>query len=378
MSDELSLSAYPAIPRTAVDTSGRVASLRNMVRATLFLAEVLAVIPVRPLAWLTRSPDRQQITFEGPYGNCVGYLYRPAGGGRRAGLVLFLGAAEVGPDDPRVQRLADGLARSGFVTLMCWSTAMQGGLVQPDDLDLLEAAFEHLSARPEVDPTRTGFASFCVGAAYTMVTAARPSIAERVSFVTAFAPYYSARDLMRAMATDRAFSERSSRRWHVAWEKHTDSRFQYDRVLLDALEDEVERGQVADAFKQSASAPAGLSPAASAVYRLLTGAPFDGSDLLIEQLPRHLLARMDSVSPHGHLDGLRAETLVIHSTGDELIPVEESRRLVEALQTRVPTTYSELTMFEHTHVAGTTHIGTIAREFARLAINLQVLLRYAG
>ena len=69
---------------------------------------------------------------------------------------------------------------------------------------------------------------------------------------------------------------------------------------------------------------------------------------------------------------------MIHSTSDELIPVEESRRLVEALRTRVPTTHCELSMFEHTDVAGATRVWTIAREFARLASDLRVLLRYAG
>ena len=52
-------------------------------------------------------------------------------------------------------------------------------------------------------------------------------------------------------------------------------------------------------------------------------------------------------------------------------------RLVEALRTRVPTTYCELTMFEHTEVAATTRIGTIVREFVRLASAARVLLRYA-
>lgn len=378
MQDARSLPATRSTTHTGTDTSGRRASPWSLVRATLFLADVLAVIPLRPLAWLTRAPDRQQITFEGAGGAYVGRLYRPAGSGRRAGVVLFLGAAQAGPDDPRVDRLADGLARSGFITLMCWSDAMRDGTIEPDDLDLLVAAFEHLSRRPEVDPARTGFASFCVGASYALVAAARPSIAERVSFVAAFGPFYAGRDMLRAMATNQAFSEGSSREWRVAWQKHTDSRFQYERVLLDALEDEAERGRVADAFQQAAPEPEGLSPAASAVYRLLPGAPFDGSERLIEQLPSPLLARMDRVSPRGQLDGLRAEVLVIHSTGDELIPVEESRRLVDALRTRAPTTYSELTMFEHTHVAGATRVGTIAREFARLAVDLQVLLRYAG
>lgn len=335
-------------------------------------------MPLRPLAWLTRPPDLQQIAFEGPGGACVGRLYRPAGSGRRSGVVLFLGAGQAGPDDPRVDRLADGLARSGFVTLMCWSTAMQNGLLNTDDLETLVAAFDYLAARPDVDPARVGFISFCVGAAYTLVAAAEPSIAECVAFVTVFGPYYSGCDQIRAMGTNRAFSDEGSRPWHVPWQKHADTRYQYERMLLDLLENDVERERVEEAFRRSAPEPEGLSPTASAVYRLLMGAPFEGSESLIQQLPPHFLARADRVSPRGQLDGLRAETLVIHSTGDELIPVEESRRLVAALRTRVPTTYSELSMFEHTDVSAATRIGTIIREFARLAVDLQVLLRYAG
>jgi len=265
-------------PHAGAAASGRpVASPWALARAILFLAEVLAVIPLRPLAWLTRRPGRQQVTFDGPRGACVGRLYRPAGDGRRAGLVLFLGAGQAGPDDPRVDRLADGLARSGFVTLMCWSTAMQDGLLQPDDLDMLVAAFEYLAARPEVDPARAGLISFCVGAAYTLVAAAEPSIAERVAFVAVFGPYYSGRDQIRAMGTNRAFSEGRSRPWPVPWQKHADTRYQYERMLLDALDDDGERERVADAFRRAAPEPAGLSPAASAAFRLLSGAPFEGS-----------------------------------------------------------------------------------------------------
>lgn len=372
------IAARSNAPAEADEPGRRATSPRPLARAILFLAEVLAIVPIRPLSLLTRQPERHEINFDGPRGRYIGRLFRPAGGGRRAGVVLFLGAALTGPDDPRVERLAASLARSGFVTLMCWSTAMQDGIIQPADLDLLLAAFDYLSVRPDVDPMRAGFVSFCVGASYTLVAAAQPEIAERVAFVIAFGPYYSGRDLMRAMATDRAFSEEGSRRWGVAWHKHDDSRGQFERVLLDAVDDETERGRVAEAIKQSAPEPTGLSPAASAAYRLLLVAPFDSSERLIEQLPPGLLARMDRVSPCGQLDGLRAETLVIHSTTDELIPVEESRRLVAALRTRVPTTYCELTMFEHTHVSATTRIGTIAREFARLAVDAQVLLRYAG
>lgn len=364
--------------RAAARQVRRAASPWLLARSVVFLTEVLALLPIRPLSLVTRQPERQEISFEGPHGSYIGRLFRPAGGGQRAGVVFFLGAALTGPDDPRVERLAASLARSGFVTLMCWSTAMIEGMIEPADLDILHAAFEHLASRPDVDTGRIGFVSFCVGSSYTLVVSARPELADRVAFVAAFGPYYAGRDMMRAMATERAFSGESSRPWAVAWHKHPDSRGQYERVLLDALEDETERTRVEDAFKQSAPEPAGLSPAASAAFKLLTVAPFDGSDRLIEQLPPGLLARMDRVSPRGQLDGLRAEILVIHSTTDELIPVEESRRLVAALRERVPTTYCELTMFEHTHVAATTRVWTIAREVARLAVDAQVLLRYAG
>ena len=379
MPDELSLAPYPSGSHIAAATSARrPASLGDVVRATLFLAEVLPAVPLHPLAWLTRQPVRQPVTFPGPGGGGVGDLYRPAGGGRRPGVVLFLGAGLHGSRDPRAVRLAEGLARSGFATLMCWSTAMRDGGVQPEDLDMLVAAFEHLAVQPDVDPARTGFVGFCLGAAYTLVAAARPAIAERVAFVAVFAPYNSGRDQVRAMGTGRAFSERGSRPWQIPWQKHPDTRYQFERMLLGALEDETEREQVAAAVAERAAEPAGLSSAASAVYRLLSGALFEGSEALIQQLPARFLNRLDRVSPRGQLGGLRAETLVIHSANDELVPVEESRRLVETLGRRVPTTYSELGMFEHIDVAGATGILSLAREFTRLAGDLRVLLRYAG
>ena len=102
MADDVRLAPDPSLPSAQVSIPRRRgASLRDLTRAALFLSEVLPLLPVQPLRWLTRPPKKQTITFAGPGGDRVGYLYRPAGGGRRAGAVLFLGAAEMtmGVDD---------------------------------------------------------------------------------------------------------------------------------------------------------------------------------------------------------------------------------------------------------------------------------------
>lgn len=55
--------------------------------------------------------------------------------------------------------------------------------------------------------------------------------------------------------------------------------------------------------------------------------------------------------PHGGLDNIRARTVIIHGTEDQMIPVEAARRMQHALRTRgVDLTYIEIPEVGHTDV----------------------------
>jgi pimeloyl-ACP methyl ester carboxylesterase len=348
------------------------------IKTALFLAQAFPGSPIRLPRWVPPRPHRESITFSAGGSAWNGHIYGARRRGRQAGVVVFLGTNRAGLDDPRAVRMAEGLARAGFIALMCSSTALVEGELELRDIDMLVAAHRYLASRADVDPRRNGFLGVCIGAAFALLAAARLEIAERVAFLVLLVPYYSARDLIRALASGSTYSEQDLRSWPVPWDKYPDTRRHFERLLLSALDDEAEREQVRHLVQAFQPEPAGLSPAASAVYQLLTGCPFEESVELLERLPVRFLENLDRASPRAQLDGLRAETLVIHSAGDRMVPVEEARRLVAALRQHVPTTYSEPTIFDHVDLTRATNLRILVRELLEIATATQVLLRHGG
>ena len=56
-----------------------------------FIFQVLPVVPVKPLAWFTSGPTRQEVLFPQALGEGLADVYRPAGDGSHAAVLLFLG-----------------------------------------------------------------------------------------------------------------------------------------------------------------------------------------------------------------------------------------------------------------------------------------------
>ena len=210
------------------------------------------------------------------------------------------------------------MARSGFVTLMSWSTAMQDGLVPADDVEcwwrpsstcppcqrsilpawvreLLRRERRTLWWRRAAVDRRAG--RLCDGVRAVLL-GPRPACAR-----------WRRTALLRRRLAPRGRSPGRST---------TTPRSQFERMLLDALEDESERGagrggvhvnprRACRARVPPRARPTGCCRARRSRARIgwSNGSPrAPGSHR--------------SVSPEGQLDGLRAETLVIHSTGDEL------------------------------------------------------------
>ncbi|HEX8969875.1 MAG TPA: dienelactone hydrolase family protein, partial [Chloroflexota bacterium] len=172
---------------------------RSLAKAAIALPQVVSRVPVRPLEWITRPADREQVAFDaGPERVCAD-VYRPRGPGQHPGIVMALGVNELGGRDPRAVTLADGLARSGFVVLVMAGANPRS---DPDANDLTDlarapakvaAAFEYLVRRADVDDTRVGLVGVCIGSGVCLLTAIQPSLARRVAFVFLIGPYYSLR-----------------------------------------------------------------------------------------------------------------------------------------------------------------------------------------
>jgi hypothetical protein len=307
-------------------------------------------------------------------------VYHPAGLGHHPGIVLALGANDLGGRDPRAIALADALTRSGFVVLVMTGART---LVQPegdDPADLARAparavaAFNYLAQRADVADCRLGFVGVCLGGGVCLLTASQPALAGRVAFVFLIGPYFSLRSVLRAIVSGTSIAEDGLvRRWSV-------QPYAVERVrawLIRALEPH-ERAHVKKALQQGEIAPQGFTPIECATFQLLGGVSPERADALIDGLGERFLNMLVAASPMGQLTGLGAPTFIMHDVSDGLIPVEESRRLVRTLRGQVPLRYAEFEMFDQVDATRPLRAGVFAREAWRLAAHIEPLMRFAS
>jgi hypothetical protein len=294
-------------------------------------------------------------------------------------VVVSLGANDLGLRDPRVIGLANALARSGFATLV---VAGSNTLAQIDDLDgpigLVEAAdsvaagFDWLSARPDIDATRTGMLGVCVGGSICLMAASRPALSSRVAFVFVIGPYLSLRRLLVASASrSRVTIDGQVCPWSVE-----PFALERQRAWLLGTLSPSERARVRDALADGADA--GLSSRELAIFRLARGVDSPGrAEEVVSALGSDFADMLDAASPQRYVSGLRAETFVMHGVTDGHIPVDESRRLAAALRGQVPLHYAEFELFEHAEPSRALATITLARELVRLFDHVSSFMRFA-
>ena len=309
------------------------------IHTAAFAAQVLPG-PVKVQSWLASEPERLQTAYrraDGSEGRAD--IYVIPDGKRRAGLLIFLGANAAGADDPDVINLGRALARTGFAVMYYWSPTMgQRAEVDVGEIANIVAGFEHLRRQEYVDSQRVGLAGFSVGASFALAAAADPRIADDIAFVNAFGGYYDAADLLAQIAAGRAIDGATER----AWEVDPLTRRVFDNMLS---------GESDSAAAQRLLAGVGSVAEAREPY---------------DQLGDAFRADVDAISPSQYLAGWSSDTVmrVMHDRGDPLIPVQESRRLVAALQEQRPdvaTHYTETDIFRHVRPDAATDWQSMAR-----------------
>jgi len=321
------------------------------IHTAAFAAQVLPS-PVKFQPWLAREPERRQITFardDGSVGEADVYVIDD--GRRRAAVLVFLGANAAGADDPDVINLGQALARTGFAVMYYWSPTMgEQAQIDVGEISNLVAAFEHLRGEDYVDPERVGLAGFSVGASFALVAAADPRIADDIAFVNAFGGYYDTSDLVVQIASGQAIEGGQTRPWEV--DRLT--RRVYNNMLIDSIDDPTHQETaraIAGGGEYNANERVPLSTAAA--FALLAGVGYVGeARWRYAQLTEGFRAEVDSIAPSQHVGQWSANTAmrVMHDVGDPLIPVGESRRLVEALGEQRPEVevyYTETDIFRH-------------------------------
>ncbi len=302
---------------------------------------------------------------------------RPAGA-----MLLVFGVNNLGRNHPAIERVADGLARTGVAVLVPDSATLLEGRLELGEIDGVVRAFQLLAARPEVDRSRVGIVGFSVGGSLALLAAGDERIAEQVRWVNAFGAFADASTYLASVA---AHAYRDADGTPVPWTPTPLAREVYLRFMLDQVDDRADRRLLEDAFGAAVLAgdrPDGdaalradlASRGARTVHDLLTAASLDRAERSIRQLPLASMEFIDGISPGRHLGDVVADVHLMHETQDHHVPFVESRTLAAALDgDRRLAAHTEFRLFDHVQPDDLDLIAA-APELVKLLLHVRTLV----
>jgi hypothetical protein len=109
-----------------------------------------------------------------------------------------------------------------------------------------------------------------------------------------------------------------------------------------------------------------LSEDGQAVFSLLTALDRYEAEAALKKLPQEMKARLSAMSPMNYLDDIHAPLVILlHDRGDQVIPVGESQRLVDALNEHSGIQYTEMQFSHLDPVKGKLPFFRLLREFGK-------------
>jgi dienelactone hydrolase len=331
------------------------------VQTAVLLPNLLDAGP-KPLNLFSAAPQRSAVEYRAAGDGRdaeLAELWLPswASADERAGaMLLVLGVNNVGRNHPVVERVADGLARTGVAILVPDSRVLLEGRLEVGEVDGVVRAFELLASRPEVDPERVGIVGFSVGGSLALLAAADPRIADDIRWVNAFGAYADASTYLASVS---AHAYRAADGDEVAWTPSELAREVYLGFMLEQVTDGDDRraleralgDAVVDASRPSPDADLRASlhtGVARTIHDLLTARTLADAEREIDALPPSSRAFIDAISPGRHADGLLADVHLMHEREDHHVPFVESRTLASVYgEAGILRAHTEFRLFDH-------------------------------
>lgn len=360
---------------------------RVAIQTAVLLPNLLDAGP-KPLNLFSETPQRTSLPYRTATPGSdpdLAELWLPAWASaeRPAGaMLLVFGVNNLGRNHPSIERVADGLARTGVAVLVPDSRTLLEGRLEVGEIDGVVRAFQLLASRPEVDRARVGIVGFSVGGSLALLAAGDPRISTQVRWVNAFGAFADASSYLAAVS---AHAYRASDGGAAPWTPTPLAREVYLRFLLDQVADEGDRRLLDTAFAESILAAERPPPQASlresletdaarSVHDLLTASSLEEAEVAIDALPAGALAFIDAISPVRHLAAIRADVHLMHETEDHHVPFVESRALASALGSSDRlAAHTEFRLFDHVQPDDLDLVAA-APELVKLLLHLRTLI----
>jgi len=301
-------------------------------------ARAAALIPIvmdlpcfaRAARALTADPSVEQLEIEG----VPVTVTRPAGAGPFPAWVFVTGAHPLRRREPVVQRLSEGLARSGYLTLVPDLPGLGDGQLTRRTLDAAVAVIEATVARRDVRG-RTALVGASAGASIALLAGARAELADRISVVAAIAPFADLRKIL-CLATTRRYEHEGDFDEH---EVPTLLRRAVGRSVAAALAESAEReallGRLGtiededDPFEGLGEEP--IDGVTAPLIRLFANRDPARFDELYDALPEEVCSAIEELSPLAAAGQIRAPVELAVPPVDPYFPSGEARALADSL-----------------------------------------------
>src|SRR5437773_6676995 len=276
----------------------------------------------------------------------------PGWGRLHPAVMLVNGATDKGNDDSETRRLAEALARAGYLVMLPEFPFIKSGTFEREATSLLDSAFARAVARPETKGMSVGAFGFSVGGGMLLAAASRSGALSNAAYIGALGAYF---DLDTYLASVLSLSQRRSGALEP-WDADAEVRLRLPVAAAEALADASDRERVTAELRSSGGRlagepPTGLQSESAALWRALAATDYDIALERLHELPGSLREVFDSLSPRTSWSSLRASLFWLHDIGDRFEPVSEAETAAATAHAG-PTRFQRTALLSHAAALG--------------------------
>jgi dienelactone hydrolase len=272
----------------------------------------------------------EKATVETPQGPMRARFYWPSGVSNPPGMVVCHGVHHLGVDEPRMMRFARAIASSGVAVLTPELKELADYHIDPRSITTIGRASEMLKAR--VKRSGVGVLGLSFAGGLSLLAASEPEFAPSIDFVVAVGAHDDLERVAKFFVSDeidKADGGKLKLHAHdygavVLVYMYVDHFFASRDV---ASAREAIRLWLWEKFDEARDEAKKLSIEGQDKIALVFGHREDALRPEIERVIALHTVDMKRVSPHDHLEGLRARVFLLHGEGDTVIPATETRWL---------------------------------------------------
>jgi len=303
-------------------------SAHEHIRAMSLLARM-----AQQKSWIARlnrnDYDIQTLSFQSATGLSRARLYVPRGLQNPPAMVVVPGLHQLGIDEPRLVNFAKSLAETGVEVLTPQMDALADYRVESQSIEVIGRSAQFLSERAG---TKVGVLGLSFAGGMSLMAAADPKYANEISFVAAVGAQDDVQRVEHYLIEGETCwpngrlltTPPHEYGWLILIYSHPEDFFPAEDVegARESL-----RLLLHENVKQAEARAGHLSTKG----QFLMHAIFEQNrevfhDKLLADLDKHE-AEAAAVSPHNHLQALKAKVLLVHGEGDDVIPPSETEWL---------------------------------------------------